>query len=435
MADSYYKQIKGKTYDRAMLEVAEKAEANAKGGKPVIGMDLAQELFEALVDGQEYTDVEKKSMKYIRANYLFTPEADEYIRREIRRFAAIQSSPVLTEVDKLKKITEAQKNATDSDSSSKKSKSSKAKASSSSSKLDSSSESIQEDYDQDDFPLREDDSSDYRELVEYRQEEEEEVAALENKRRKRMIRIGLIVLFVLMLLGITWSVCRPKSDANEVSDPKGFETIDESPNKSDDDVKEASNSWFGSNNDEPIEDPEYSRKDKELETKKEAEEIKKSEKLVENKQKESKDEGPGSEEFSREPGNAAPVVRKAYNINSLKSSISFVNYLEVPFVRNQDDLTSEGKKALDELATILNKHNQMIVRIEGHTCWIGTKEDNQKLSEERASVVYNYLKGKGVSDSNLSKRGYGELDPVATNRTKEGRLKNRRVEFTVLELK
>ena len=69
--------------------------------------------------------------------------------------------------------------------------------------------------------------------------------------------------------------------------------------------------------------------------------------------------------------------------------------------------------------------------INGHTDNVGNAEKNQKLSEDRAAAVKAYLESKGVDASRLSSAGFGQDQPVADNKTKAGRAKNRRVEFKV----
>ena len=67
--------------------------------------------------------------------------------------------------------------------------------------------------------------------------------------------------------------------------------------------------------------------------------------------------------------------------------------------------------------------------ISGHTDSIGTDAYNQKLSERRAAAVKDYLVSKGIASSKITTIGKGETQPVATNKTKEGRQKNRRVDI------
>ncbi len=84
---------------------------------------------------------------------------------------------------------------------------------------------------------------------------------------------------------------------------------------------------------------------------------------------------------------------------------------------------------LDDVARVLNENPDLIVELRGHTCWIGTNKYNQKLSERRAKAVVEYLRNKGIDPSRLNWAGYGETQPAFPNTTREGRIKNRRVEI------
>jgi outer membrane protein OmpA-like peptidoglycan-associated protein len=79
---------------------------------------------------------------------------------------------------------------------------------------------------------------------------------------------------------------------------------------------------------------------------------------------------------------------------------------------------------------IVNKDKK--VEIGGHTDNVGNDADNQKLSENRAKSVVDYLINKGVARENLSYQGYGESTPISDNSTEIGRAKNRRTEFKIL---
>lgn len=86
---------------------------------------------------------------------------------------------------------------------------------------------------------------------------------------------------------------------------------------------------------------------------------------------------------------------------------------------------------LDEAGKIAKNNPGLKVTVEGHADSTGPEDYNQILSENRAQAVADYLvKNTGVSISNLKVVGYGELKPVYTNDTREGRAKNRRVVFT-----
>jgi len=104
----------------------------------------------------------------------------------------------------------------------------------------------------------------------------------------------------------------------------------------------------------------------------------------------------------------------------------------VNFDFNKSTIRPDAKVILDEAAAILKRNPDTKVNVDGYTDSIGTKEYNQKLSERRAASVADYLGNAGVNRSNLIPRGFGESNPVDSNKTKEGRAKNRRVELLVL---
>ncbi len=74
----------------------------------------------------------------------------------------------------------------------------------------------------------------------------------------------------------------------------------------------------------------------------------------------------------------------------------------------------------------------MKCELSGHTDGKGSVAYNQKLSEQRAQAVYDYLVKAGVSSDNLTWKGYGKSEPIATNDTAEGRQLNRRVELRLI---
>jgi outer membrane protein OmpA-like peptidoglycan-associated protein len=96
-------------------------------------------------------------------------------------------------------------------------------------------------------------------------------------------------------------------------------------------------------------------------------------------------------------------------------------------------IKKEYYPVLDEGASVLQKHADKKVMIDGHTCSIGAEKYNMKLSERRAAAVKKYLVGKGISADRLMTTGYGESQPVADNKTKQGREMNRRAELKVMQ--
>jgi outer membrane protein OmpA-like peptidoglycan-associated protein len=95
------------------------------------------------------------------------------------------------------------------------------------------------------------------------------------------------------------------------------------------------------------------------------------------------------------------------------------------------DLKSESYPELQKLISFLNSNLKVNIEIGGHTDNTGDKLKNQKLSENRALSVLNYLVLKGIDKGRLSFKGYGDSQPLTDNSTEEGRASNRRTAFSV----
>ena len=91
-----------------------------------------------------------------------------------------------------------------------------------------------------------------------------------------------------------------------------------------------------------------------------------------------------------------------------------------------------GKAKLDDLVAKIKGINLEVIIAVGHTDSIGSDAYNQKLSVRRAEAVKAYLVSKGIEKNRVYTEGKGEKQPVASNKTKEGRAKNRRVEIEVV---
>ncbi|MBN9340266.1 MAG: hypothetical protein ABT02_10990 [Comamonadaceae bacterium SCN 68-20] len=95
-------------------------------------------------------------------------------------------------------------------------------------------------------------------------------------------------------------------------------------------------------------------------------------------------------------------------------------------------LKPEGKAKLDDLVSKVKDINLEVIIAVGHTDSIGSDAYNQKLSVRRAEAVKAYLVSKGIEKNRVYTEGKGKKQPVADNKTKEGRAKNRRVEIEVV---
>ena len=94
--------------------------------------------------------------------------------------------------------------------------------------------------------------------------------------------------------------------------------------------------------------------------------------------------------------------------------------------------TADSIAILDQAVDALKRYPEIKVELDGHTDSIGTDAYNQKLSERRAQIVYDYLTAHGIDASRITAvKGFGETMPIDTNATKEGRARNRRTELKV----
>jgi OOP family OmpA-OmpF porin len=94
-------------------------------------------------------------------------------------------------------------------------------------------------------------------------------------------------------------------------------------------------------------------------------------------------------------------------------------------------LKPAGKERIDaDVVRPMKEHPELRALVEGHTDSIGSDAYNQRLSERRANAVADYMESKGIATSRITTKGWGKSKPVADNRTKEGRARNRRVEIT-----
>ena len=105
---------------------------------------------------------------------------------------------------------------------------------------------------------------------------------------------------------------------------------------------------------------------------------------------------------------------------------------DVLFDFDKSVIKPEGRSKLDDLAAKVKGVNLEVVIAIGHADSIGSDEYNQRLSVRRAESVKAYMVSKGVEANRVYTEGKGEKQPVASNRTRDGRAKNRRTEIEVI---
>lgn len=119
------------------------------------------------------------------------------------------------------------------------------------------------------------------------------------------------------------------------------------------------------------------------------------------------------------------VTRNGDNITlNMPSSITFA--------LNSADLSAQFYNVLDGVTMVLKEYDKTVIEVAGHTDSTGSEQYNQALSERRAQSVASYLASHGVKPQRLITVGAGELHPIASNATEEGRAQNRRVELTIV---
>ena len=124
------------------------------------------------------------------------------------------------------------------------------------------------------------------------------------------------------------------------------------------------------------------------------------------------------------PPPPAPVMPKAAERFCDKPSV-----VVVEFDTNKSDIKTKYDEDLNKLGTFLKEWLKAKGEISGHTDNVGTDKYNIKLSQRRAASVKKYLEDKfNIAPERLTTEGYGESKPIASNKTKEGRQLNRRIE-------
>ena len=109
---------------------------------------------------------------------------------------------------------------------------------------------------------------------------------------------------------------------------------------------------------------------------------------------------------------------------------------QVYFDTGKTTIKSESFEILDAVVKVLKENQQITkIRVEGHTDSRGSDQMNLELSQGRAESVMRYMVENGIAEGRVEAVGYGETKPIRTNETAEGRSYNRRVEFTILEMR
>lgn len=135
-----------------------------------------------------------------------------------------------------------------------------------------------------------------------------------------------------------------------------------------------------------------------------------------------------------EPGKRSPIAEK-FGCPSLieegpGGSITLLKPIE--FETGRATIKPVSFPILDDVLALMKERPSVRIGVYGHTDSKGMPANNLKLSKDRAAAVRNYLQGKGIAATRLESEGFGQTKPIASNDTDDGRSKNRRVEFKLL---
>ncbi len=130
----------------------------------------------------------------------------------------------------------------------------------------------------------------------------------------------------------------------------------------------------------------------------------------------------------KESETPTPIKQQQIIQNKLDQIIGLEN---IQFEKAKEIIKPISYSILNKIVNILKENPNIAININGHTDSSGNPVFNNRLSKKRAESVKNYLVDKGIAQSRLFAKGYGSLQPIADNKTKEGRRKNRRVEFKI----
>ena len=97
-------------------------------------------------------------------------------------------------------------------------------------------------------------------------------------------------------------------------------------------------------------------------------------------------------------------------------------------------MTAQSIPVLDEIFDFMNQNSGVALEAGGHTNGMPEHDFCDRLSAQRAKTVVNYLVDKGIDTTRLEFKGYGKRKPIASNKTKDGRKRNQRVEIKILSM-
>lgn len=133
-----------------------------------------------------------------------------------------------------------------------------------------------------------------------------------------------------------------------------------------------------------------------------------------------------------ESNDAEKATARDNSAKAVTEQLEQLDFSNITFEKNSSDLTKQAIDTLDIAVETLRNNPTVRVRIEGHTDSSGSPELNLTISKQRAASVFEYFVNSGIDSARMEAEGFGDQNPIASNDTADGRIKNRRIEIKVM---
>ncbi|MDV6236346.1 OmpA family protein [Leptospira ellisii] len=393
--ENYYVTIKGKKYDRELIQLAEEFTSQRRDGR--ISVNDAKQLLKAVKDNNSYTDIEKQTIEYIRENYKFTDKSDLWFRTEIRKWAAKRGQ------ESKKKSASASESIVVDDN-------------------EAPDTNFPESWGEDKGSIYETPAKDYTNYI-------PTPSAKPHTKKDRTVPILIFLFGVLILVGLIyffWTLFA--SEKETLAGPVAiFKTAGD---------KEKSKIGRGATSSEgKHESGTFSKNDGKNETGETTNSSRETSaaSATDKVGTPSKAESGSAQGLNREKKSPLSWFGARENSEALSSNPKFraVESDPIRFEKNSIRVHKESRPSLNLLSRWMREDASIRVKIFGHTSLEGSESANQKVSQLRAEMVRDYLVGNGVSADRFEIVPKGASVPVADDSKEDGKEKNRRVELRI----
>ena len=125
-------------------------------------------------------------------------------------------------------------------------------------------------------------------------------------------------------------------------------------------------------------------------------------------------------------------ISRKYYLNPVPQEGEVINLNHLIFAQGKSDITEESYNELNDLVKMLKENPSMVIQLEGHTDFRGSRTENMKLSEDRVVAVKTYLMRKGIDSGRILTKAFGGTRPITREASEEAAKLNRRVEVRII---